>query len=552
MMLLVVDITKGIQTQTAECLVIGEITTDRMIVVLNKADMLPPDDPSDPRSGRGKQTERASARVRKALQNTRFANCPFIVVSAAPAAVASGAGAEGVSELVAAMRDTLVVPAREDKAALTLAAATAPGAGDESDKSKPSRKPFYFAIDHCFPIKGQGTVLTGTVLSGHIRVNDTIEIPSLRQERKIKSMQMFRKPVSLLAEGDRAGICVAGLDASLVERGIAATPGSVPSVPALLCLVKKVRFFKGPCTSESRFHITVGHSTVLATAIFFGAAEFASGRIPGYTRPNGSDKARDAPHIAYDWSRDYEWQPELLAGKAAPAAGALADAPAAAFEWQWAALLFDSPILCPTGAVLIGSKLDTEAAANACRIAFHGSAIEALPSGDVHELARLRLFKRKEKVGAVDRIEEGDATCTDAGPVTLIGKNLFKKETDMSLFVGLQVHTRAGQVGKIDSAFGKSGKFKVVFSHPTTVDPAAASAVPLGGESGAASKQSGKNGGKATGNVLTIRGGDPLYLRFRKYLFTGSGRGGNTATTKDKKQEHGRDKERKAGLTLVQ
>ena len=43
-MLLVIDVNKGIQTQTAECLVIGEITKDRMIVVLNKVDLLPEKD----------------------------------------------------------------------------------------------------------------------------------------------------------------------------------------------------------------------------------------------------------------------------------------------------------------------------------------------------------------------------------------------------------------------------------------------------------------------------------------------------------------------------
>lgn len=43
MMMLVVDVTKGIQTQTAECLVIGEITCDKMIIVLNKIDLIPED-----------------------------------------------------------------------------------------------------------------------------------------------------------------------------------------------------------------------------------------------------------------------------------------------------------------------------------------------------------------------------------------------------------------------------------------------------------------------------------------------------------------------------
>jgi selenocysteine-specific elongation factor len=86
--------------------------------------------------------------------------------------------------------------------------------------------PFFFAIDHCFPIKGQGTVLTGTVLSGACRVNDAIELPALRQSRKVKSMQMFKKPVQLVRQGDRAGICVTNLDATLIERGVAASPGT--------------------------------------------------------------------------------------------------------------------------------------------------------------------------------------------------------------------------------------------------------------------------------------------------------------------------------------
>jgi len=43
MMLLVVDVTKGVQTQTAECLVIGEITCEKMIVILNKIDLLAED-----------------------------------------------------------------------------------------------------------------------------------------------------------------------------------------------------------------------------------------------------------------------------------------------------------------------------------------------------------------------------------------------------------------------------------------------------------------------------------------------------------------------------
>ena len=85
----------------------------------------------------------------------------------------------------------------------------------------------------------------GTVLSGTIKINDTIEIASLRIEKKIKSIQMFRKPVQAAGQGDRVGMCVASLDAALIERGLATTPGTVPTVHACIAYVRKIRFFKG-------------------------------------------------------------------------------------------------------------------------------------------------------------------------------------------------------------------------------------------------------------------------------------------------------------------
>jgi selenocysteine-specific elongation factor len=77
MMLLVVDAVKGVQTQTAECLVVGEITTDRLVVVLNKTDLLP-------EATREAAIEKAAARIRKVLATTKFADAPIIPVAAAP------------------------------------------------------------------------------------------------------------------------------------------------------------------------------------------------------------------------------------------------------------------------------------------------------------------------------------------------------------------------------------------------------------------------------------------------------------------------------------
>lgn len=65
LMVLVVDVVKGVQTQTAECLLIGELTCPRMVVVLNKTDLLPP-------NKRQSAIEKMTKRLHKTLESTRF------------------------------------------------------------------------------------------------------------------------------------------------------------------------------------------------------------------------------------------------------------------------------------------------------------------------------------------------------------------------------------------------------------------------------------------------------------------------------------------------
>lgn len=65
LMMLVVDVVKGVQTQTAECLLIGELTCPRMVVVLNKTDLLPP-------NKRQSAIEKMTKRLHKTLESTRF------------------------------------------------------------------------------------------------------------------------------------------------------------------------------------------------------------------------------------------------------------------------------------------------------------------------------------------------------------------------------------------------------------------------------------------------------------------------------------------------
>jgi len=75
MMFLVIDIVKGMQTQTAECLIIGEICCDKMLVILNKLDLIE-------ESKRESAIEKITKRLHKTLENTKFANCAIVAVAA--------------------------------------------------------------------------------------------------------------------------------------------------------------------------------------------------------------------------------------------------------------------------------------------------------------------------------------------------------------------------------------------------------------------------------------------------------------------------------------
>jgi selenocysteine-specific elongation factor len=141
---------------------------------------------------------------------------------------------------------------------------------------------------------------------------------------QVKSMQMFHKPVRYAQQGDRVGICVTNLESSLIERGIATTPGTVSLLSTVICLVRKVRFFKHACKSGSKFHVSIGHTTVTATATFFGAEELEGldtahhestqlgvATSKGQSTLNASYQS-GFPEVSFDWSADYEFQDELL------------------------------------------------------------------------------------------------------------------------------------------------------------------------------------------------------------------------------------------------
>ncbi|PSN35635.1 Selenocysteine-specific elongation factor [Blattella germanica] len=360
LMLLVIDVTKGMQTQTAECLVIGEITCKKMIVVLNKIDLL-------------EEGKRANL-IEKAL--------------------------------VEMLKKFAFVPERH------------------------MSQPFLFAVDHCFSVRGQGTVMTGTVLQGSVSVNDTIEVPSMRITKKVKSMQMFKKPIERAGQGDRIGLCVTQFDPKQLERGVACAPGYVVTLSAAILVVHKIKYFKSNVCTKSKYHISIGHETVMGKLTFFGRTQIFN-----------------EEESSLNYNEEYKYQEELLPSMEQDAEKGTA------FK-QYAIVEFEKPVSAVPGALVIGSKLDMDIHVNSCRLAFWGHLLETIEDKNYSSnvLSKIKIYKEKRKVGVVERA---------SNEYEVIGKGMFKKETNIQLFVGLKVDLSTGETGIIESSFGQSGKTKI-------------------------------------------------------------------------------------------
>jgi selenocysteine-specific elongation factor len=414
MVLLVVDAHKGWQAQTTECLVLAELTSPHLVVALNKIDMFP-------ESEREASLERAKRKVRERLAKSRFPNAPMVGVSACIGGEKVAAATSvpdalhqqtiGVHQLVETLKVSLPAPRRH-----------LPSTANSASNSETAIDPFYFSIDHCFPIKGMGTVVTGTVLNGTASVNDVIEFPSLgRTERKIKSMQMFKRKTQRIQQGDRAGICVSNLDSTILERGVCATPGAVQLVHGAIALVRKIPQYPGQLKNNAKVHVSVGHATIMATVNFWGAHELAAAALrtakegTKATTPvkettaaskssaknqkinnksttaetietsalGGDADQAGLPFLKFDWNQDFLLQDGLL--EKLPSATAQVDDgtteavhDAGSCEanptnggkdrsdgskdgeslLHWALLDFQTPVYCPLQSLVIGSRLD--------------------------------------------------------------------------------------------------------------------------------------------------------------------------------------------------
>lgn len=451
-MMLVVDVTKGMQTQTAECLVIGEILCDHLLVVLNKVDLLPAE---KQKAGIEKMTKK----ILLTLQQTKFANAKVIAVAAKPGGPeAPDVEPVGVKELIESLTAFSYVPKRD------------------------AIGPFIFAVDHCFSIRGQGTVLTGTVLQGAVAINDNIEIPSLKITKKVKSMQMFRKPVEKAIQGDRVGICVTQFDPKQLERGVVGTPGLIQTAYGVLAEVEKINYYKLSIETKAKFHISIGHETVLAKVSFFGT----------------EDKLETKDGFLYDVN--YKHQSELIPVKSLDQEATYRP------QHQFAVIEFERPIQITPNSMLIGSKLDLDVNTKLCRLAFKGKPLEIFSDKNYHDtqLEKVKVYKNKSKEGIVERM---------TNEYEVIVKNLLKKDTNSQLFIGLKVKFSTGEDGLIEGTFGQGGKIKVRVTEGLQDKTKDALKKLSGGKKKGKGAQENQNPSE---NVEPVR----VVLNFKKYMYS--------------------------------
>jgi len=91
-------------------------------------------------------------------------------------------------------------------------------------------KPFLMAVEDVFSIKGRGTVATGRIERGEVKVNDEVEIVGLKATKKVvvTGVEMFKKQLDSGMAGDNVGLLLRGVEREDIERGqVIAKPGSI-------------------------------------------------------------------------------------------------------------------------------------------------------------------------------------------------------------------------------------------------------------------------------------------------------------------------------------
>ena len=197
--ILVIAASDGPMAQTREHILLSrQVGVPRMVVFMNKCDQV--DDPE--------LLDLVEMEIRELLNEYDYDgdNTPIIRGSALKALEGDPEAKAKIYELMDAVDEWIPTPERDND------------------------KPFLMSIEDVFTITGRGTVVTGRVERGQLKLNDTVEIVGIRPTKStvVTGIEMFRKQLDFAEAGDNAGVLLRGIAREEVERGqVLAKPGSV-------------------------------------------------------------------------------------------------------------------------------------------------------------------------------------------------------------------------------------------------------------------------------------------------------------------------------------
>jgi len=197
--ILVVSALDSVMPQTREHVLLArQVGLNQIVVFLNKCDAV--DDPE--------MLDLVEMEVRELLSRQKFDgdNAPVVRGAALPALQGEAKWEEKIGELLDRLDSYIPEPIRD------------------------TDKPFLMAIEDVFSIKGRGTVATGRIERGVIKVGEEVEIIGFKDTKKsvVTGVEMFRKLLDQGQAGDNVGCLLRGVDKEEIERGqVLAKPGSI-------------------------------------------------------------------------------------------------------------------------------------------------------------------------------------------------------------------------------------------------------------------------------------------------------------------------------------
>jgi elongation factor Tu len=208
--ILVVAATDGPMPQTKEHILLArQVGVPRMVVFMNKVDLV--DDPE--------LLELVEMEIRELLTFYGFDgdNTPIIQGSATGALAGEAKWIKAIDELMDAVDSYIPLPPR------------------------PVDQPFLMSVEDVFSITGRGTVATGRIERGRIKVGEAVEIVGLMEAplgSTVTGVEMFRKLLDAGEAGDNAGLLLRGIEKNQIRRGmVLCKPGSITPHTAFKCEV---------------------------------------------------------------------------------------------------------------------------------------------------------------------------------------------------------------------------------------------------------------------------------------------------------------------------